>query len=139
MPELGQIKSSKSNLTTMAREDFAHSLQNEKIPDGGICGSESSSAKNNVRPPDQVAIPGRERLVQFLVLNATNGAHTPTSPIVNGNDASVSTPAEPSACITSLAGDTTLNKSLDEDKEGSQLEEKTTSVTRGGEMVQVSV
>ncbi|KAJ6966386.1 hypothetical protein NC652_004065 [Populus alba x Populus x berolinensis] len=71
MPELGQIKSSKSNLTTMAREDFAHSLQNEKIPDGGICGSESSSAKNNVRPPDQVAIPGRERLVQFLVLVKT--------------------------------------------------------------------
>ena len=59
---------------------------------------------------------------------ATNGAHTPTSPIVNGNDASVSTPAEPSACITSSAGDTTLNKSLDEDKEGSQLEQKTTSV-----------
>jgi hypothetical protein len=32
-----------------------------------------------------------------------------------------------------------LNKSLDEGKAGSQLEQKTTSVTCGGEMVQVSV
>jgi hypothetical protein len=77
-----------------------------------------------------------------VVKNATHGAHTvtsPTSPIVNGNDASVSTPAEPSACIASSAGDITLNKSLDEGKAGSQLEQKTTSVTCGGEMVQVSV
>jgi len=213
MPELGQIKSSKSNLTRMPREDYAYFLQHKKIPNGGICGSESSSARNNVHPPDQVAIPGREKVSTVssssknktrlitsasrqalsnatttleetldspeanqtklasgtslgksatlkeaptpleanqaklrsgsnVVKNATHGAHTvtsPTSPIVNGNDASVSTPAEPSACIASSAGDITLNKSLDEGKAGSQLEQKTTSVTCGGEMVQVSV
>ncbi|KAG6790425.1 hypothetical protein POTOM_006578 [Populus tomentosa] len=156
MPELGQIKSSNSNLTRMAREDFAHSLQNEKIPNGGICGSESSSAKNNVHPPDQASITkcyhhpeetldsseaNQAKLASGISV-ATNGAHTgtsPISPIVNGNDASVSTPAEPSACIASSAGDSTLNKSLDEGKEGSQLEQKTTSVTRGGEMVQVNL
>jgi len=210
MPELGQIKSSKSNLTRMPREDYAHFLQHEKIPNGGICDSESSSARNNVHPPDQVAIPGREKVSTVssssknktrlitsasrqalsnatttleetldspeanqaklasgtslgksatlkeaptpleanqaklrsrsnVVKNTPYGAHTVTSPIVNGNDASVSIPAEPSACIASSVGDITLDKSLDEGKEGSQLEQKTTSVTCGGEMLQVNV
>lgn len=210
MPELGQIKSSKSNLTRMPREDYAHFLQHEKIPNGGICDSESSSARNNVHPPDQVAILGREKVSTVssssknktrlitsasrqalsnatttleetldspeanqaklasetslgksatlkeaptpleanqaklrsrsnVVKNTPYGAHTVTSPIVNGNDASVSIPAEPSACIASSVGDITLDKSLDEGKEGSQLEQKTTSVTRGAEMLQVNV
>ncbi|KAL9403666.1 hypothetical protein Peur_000638 [Populus x canadensis] len=156
MPELGQIKSSKSNLTRIPGEDYAHFLQHEKIPNGGICGSESSSARNNPEanqaklasgtslgkgatlkeaPAPLEANQAKLRGGSNVVKNATHGAHTvtsPTSPIVNGNDASVSTPAEPSVCIASSAGDITLNKSLDEGKEGSQLEQKTTSVTRGG-------
>ncbi|CAK7327757.1 unnamed protein product [Dovyalis caffra] len=219
MPELGQIKSpTKGDGARMVREDYAHSSQNEKITDGEICGSESSSAKNNVHLPDQVAIPGRDkvstiasssknkpRLVTSALRqalsnasttlketpasqeetpasreanqaklvggisigksatlketpasleanqaklvsgsnvgkNATDGAHTVTSPPGNDNDdkASVSAPAEPSSCLTSAAGDVSLNKSQDEGKEGSQLEQKTMSVMRGGEMVQVN-
>jgi hypothetical protein len=240
MPELGQTKIPKVVGTRMAGEDSAHSSLNEKIPDGGICGSESCSAKNNVHPPDQVAIPGREKVSTFasssknkprlitsasrkalsnvtttlketpasretnqpklasgtsigrsvtlketpasceanqatlsigisfgksvtlketpasleasqaklvsgikVCKNAIHGDHTVTPPTGTdnddrANDSSVSDPAEPSSCLRSAAGDISLNESQDEGKEGTQLEQKTMSVMRGGEMVQVS-
>ncbi|KAJ6417151.1 hypothetical protein OIU84_002953 [Salix udensis] len=53
------------------------------------------------------------------------------------NNSSVSDPAEPSSCLRSAAGDSNLNESQDGGKEGAQLEQKTMSVMRGGELVQV--
>lgn len=240
MPELGQTKIPKVVGTRMAGEDSAHSSLNEKIPDGGICDSESCSAKNNVHPPDQVAIPGSEKVSTFasssknkprlitsasrkalsnvtttlketpasretnqpklasgtsigrsvtlketpasceanqaklsigisfgksvtlketpasleasqeklvsgikVCKNAIHGDHTVTPPRGTdnddrANDSSVSYPAEPSSCLGSAAGDINLNESQDEGKEGTQLEQKTMSVMRGGEMVQVN-
>ncbi|KAJ6724506.1 TRANSCRIPTIONAL REGULATOR ATRX-LIKE PROTEIN [Salix viminalis] len=231
MPELGQTKTPKVVGSRMAREDSAHSSLNEKIPDGGICGSEACSAKNNVHPPDQVAIPAREKgstnassskNKPGLITSASRKAlsnvtstlketptsqettqpklasgtclgrnatlketptslkETPTSQETNqpklasgtclgrsatlketpasreanqakmsigislgtGNDdkannSSVSDPAEPSSCLRSAAGDSNLNESQDGGKEGAQLEQKTMSVMRGGELVQV--
>ncbi|KAJ6728118.1 TRANSCRIPTIONAL REGULATOR ATRX-LIKE PROTEIN [Salix koriyanagi] len=262
MPELGQTKTPKVVGSRMVREDSAHASLNEKIPDGGICGSESCSAKNNVHSPDQVAIPAREKgsayasssknkpglitsasrkalsndtstlketptsqettqpklasgtglgrnatlketptsqetnqpklasgtclgrsatlketrasreanqakmsigisLGKSVTLketplslqgklasgsevckNAIRGAHTATPPTGTGNDdkannSSVSDPAEPSSCLRSAAGDSNLNESQDGGKEGAQLEQKTMSVMRGGELVQV--
>ncbi|KAJ6376348.1 hypothetical protein OIU76_025480 [Salix suchowensis] len=265
MPELGQTKTPKVVGSRMVREDSAHSSLNEKIPDGGICGSESCSAKNNVHSPDQVAIPAREKGSAYasssknkpglitsasrkalsndtstlketptsqettqlklasgtglgwnatlketptsqetnqpklasgtclgrsatlketpasreanqakmsigislgksvtmketplsleaiqgklasgseVCKNAIRGAHTATPPTGTGNDdkannSSVSDPAEPSSCLRSAAGDSTLSESQDGGKEGAQLEQKTMSVMRGGELVQV--
>ncbi|KAJ6770355.1 TRANSCRIPTIONAL REGULATOR ATRX-LIKE PROTEIN [Salix purpurea] len=225
-----KLKTPKVVGSRMAREDSAHSSLNKKIPDGGICGSESCSAKNNVHPPDQVAIPAREKGSAYasssknkpgLITSASRKAlsnvtstlketptslkETPTSQETNqpklasgtclgrsatlketpasreanqakmsigislgksvtmketplsleaiqgklasgseasGNDdkannSSVSDPAEPSSCLRSAAGDITLNESQDGGKEGAQLEQKTMSVMRGGELVQV--
>jgi len=77
------------------------------------------------------------------IKNAIHGDHTVTPPTGTdnddrANDSSVSDPAEPSSCLRSAAGDISLNESQDEGKEGTQLEQKTMSVMRGGEMVQVS-
>jgi hypothetical protein len=75
--------------------------------------------------------------------NAIHGDHTVTPPTGTdnddrANDSFVSDPAEPSSCLRPAAGDFSLNESQDEGKEGTQLEQKTMSVMRGGEMVQVS-
>ncbi|KAF9672775.1 hypothetical protein SADUNF_Sadunf11G0079300 [Salix dunnii] len=239
MPELGQTKTPKVVGSRMARENSAQSSLNEKIPDGGICGTESCTAKNNVHPPDQVAIPAREKgstyasfsknkpglitsasrkalsnvtstlketptsqetnqpklasgtclgssvtlketpasreanqakmsigisLGKIVTLketplsleaiqgklasgsevceNAIRVAHTVTPPTDTDNDdkannSSVSDPAETSSFLKSAAGDINLNESQDGGKEGAQLEQKTMSVMRGGELVQV--
>ncbi|KDP45869.1 hypothetical protein JCGZ_15313 [Jatropha curcas] len=53
-------------------------------------------------------------------------------------DASASTCSVPSSRLTSVGRDLSLNKEHDDGKESSQLEQKTMSVMRGGEIVQVS-
>ncbi|KAF2314356.1 hypothetical protein GH714_025656 [Hevea brasiliensis] len=55
------------------------------------------------------------------------------------NNASSSTSAEPSSHLTSAATDKSSDKVQDDYKDGSQLERKTMSVMRGGEMVQARV
>jgi hypothetical protein len=126
-----------SNATTTLEETLDSPEANQAKLASGTSLGKSATLKEAPTPLE--ANQAKLRSGSNVVKNATHGAHTVTSPIVNGNDASVSTPAEPSACIASSAGDITLNKSLDEGKAGSQLEQKTTSVTCGGEMVQVSV
>ncbi|KAJ6293025.1 hypothetical protein OIU78_025077 [Salix suchowensis] len=88
------------------------------------------------------AIQGKLASGSEVCKNAIRGAHTATPPTGTGNDdkannSSVSDPAEPSSCLRSAAGDSTLNESQDGGKEGAQLEQKTMSVMRGGELVQV--
>lgn len=73
---------------------------------------------------------GKEGSSMVPLNNSSNGGAI--------NNASGSSSVEPSSHIASAARDISSNKDQDDGKEGSQLEEKTMSVMRGGEMVQVS-
>ncbi|KAJ4824290.1 hypothetical protein Tsubulata_023639 [Turnera subulata] len=82
----------------------------------------------------------------FVCQNAAQPAHMESSPIISSNcktekdgTASGSYSAEPSSsCPASATGDTNSNKLQDESKEVPKFEQKTMSVERGGEVLQVS-
>ncbi|KAI3457431.1 hypothetical protein Pfo_014094 [Paulownia fortunei] len=123
------------------KSDFSRFTEVKKLPVSEHVEKEPGMAKQTVaHPPNGAALLGgleEDKYACSHTVLAKPVSNSDTSPGAGATNACSSSTAEPSSSVGPMSGEHNLERE-NEAKDGSQFEQKTMSVMRGGEMVQVS-
>ncbi|KAL0443550.1 UNVERIFIED_CONTAM: hypothetical protein Slati_2077700 [Sesamum latifolium] len=124
----------------LLKRDFPLS-EVKKLPDEENIENPGITKQTIAHPADKIAIlegPEEEKCTTSHAVLAKTLPTSETSPGAGTINASCSSNEEPASSDQPISGEHSLENKKDEAKDGSQFEQKTMSVMRGGEMVQVS-